>query len=620
MNNKRLKRGVISVAITAGVLAAVILFNIVFSLLSIRFLWVIDTTPNELIRISDYSKELLDGVDEDQNNITIYFLAAPDELENYELMGHTVGESDSTWGMSYIYNLAKLYEKEYSFISVKLLDASDDADYIREHFAMSIGTSLGPLNIIMENHSDGLPTYRTMQRDEFFTFGTDILYFRGDDKLTSTILSLAGENPIAYFVGGHGEDIGDLNDGENFGKASALVELFREAGYVVEKIDLSERDFAVEDEDDAFYGRSGVVVIYGPDVDFKTDADGGVNEITRLRKYLNRKNHNLMVFMDPETEDMPNLDEYLYDYWGVAFDDNIVSVDTRNPLESGAVTDDGYNYYARYETDTQSPGSALTSSLLSLENLPLSFFGASRTITMNTKWSTINEPYMVSEGMTTYKLGATFYVPALSVALGENGSYRVYDTDLYEEYRAKYEQAIRDEKLALYIEKYYQKAYDQHLKGYREEYENQGLTEAEIDAKCKEYAEKYVEKRMLDENLQLCESDPAAVMTLTHAKWMYKVGESVPAYALACGSTDYASGEALENASFSNRDTLYSAIYLFGKSVLPYDIDIIEIESESSLAISESMAVVWTVVLAVLFPIGVLTACIVVMRKRRRHN
>lgn len=619
MKNRRLKRGVISVSITAGVLAAVILFNIVFSLLSNKFLWVIDTTPDGLVQISDYSKELLDGVGEEENDITIYFLAAPDELENYELTGHKKGENTSTWGMSYIYNLAKLYEREYSFVKVELLDASDDADFIRENFAMSIGMNLGPLHIIMENRVNGLSNYRTMQRDEFFTFGTDIMYFRGDDKFTSTILSLAGENPIAYFVEGHGEDVGAPGDNGDFGKANGLAELFREAGYVVEKINLTERDFP-SDADDAFYGRAGVVVIYGPDTDYKSDLDGGVNEITRMRRYLNGKNHNLMVFMDPETEDMPNLDEYLEDYWGIAFDDNIVQVDTKDSAASGAITDDGKSFYARYESDTASPGYALTSSLLTLETLPRAYFGNSRTITMNRKWDKGSEQIMISENSTAYKLGATYLVPALSAAHGSDGSYRIYDAELYEEYSRLYEKTVRAEKLDAYIEKYYQKAYDQHMKTYGEDYANEGLTEDEIKKNCDEYAMRYVEKRLYDENFKLCDSDPDALLTLTHGTWMYKIGEMVDCFALACGSTDYASTEALDNASFSNRDTLYSAMYLFGKNVLPYEIDIIMIESGSSLSITDTLAVVWTVILAVIIPLGSVAACIHVMAKRRRHN
>ena len=617
-----MKHGVISVAITAGVLAAVILFNILFSFLSNKFLWVIDTTPSELVTISDYSRELLSAIDEEENEITIYFLADPDELENYELSGHTKGENNSTWGMSYIYNLAKLYEKEFPYIKVDLLDASDDADYIRENFAMSIGVALGPLHIIMANRVNGLTTYRTMQRDEFFTFSTDTLYFRGDDKFTSTVLSLSGENPVAYFIEGHGEDVGTPGDSEDFGKADALMKLFRDAGFVIEKINLTERDFPV-DKDDALYGRAGVAVIYGPDTDFKTDLDGDVNEITRLRKYLNRKNHNLMVFMDPETEAMPNLDEYLADYWGIRFEDTVLTVDTKNPTESGAVTDDGYNYYAQYETNTSSPGSALTSSLLTLETLPRAFFGKSRTVAMNTKWSINDESTMVMEGVTAYKLGAAFLTPAKSAIAYKNGGYRVFDADLYEEYVGKYYDAKYNEILPLYTETYYDTAYQNHYDSYLEDYRKEGLTDTEIADKCKAYAEGYVKEHVdayMASYLTLSDSSPSAVMTLTHASWMYELGETISSYALACGTTDFASEEAIENASFSNRDTLFTAIYLFGKNVLPYDIDIIKVESTSSLAIDSTMTAVWFVILAAVVPAGVIAVGITVTIKRRRHN
>ena len=619
MKNKRVKHGLISVCITAGVLAAVILFNVVFSLLADKFLWVIDTTPNELVSISDYSKELLSEINEEENDITIYFLAAPDELENYELWGHRKGENNSTWGMSYIYNLAKLFEREFSFISVALLDASDDADYIREHFSMSIGTTLGPLHIVMENRVDGRTTYRTMHRDEFFTMATDLMYFRGDDQFTSTVLSLSGESPVAYFIEGHGEDVGPLGDKEDFGKAEALMQMFADAGFVIEKIDLSKRDFPA-DMDDALYGRAGVAVIYGPDRDFKIGEGSEPNEITRLRKYLNRKNHNLMIFMDPETEKMPHLDEYLEDYWGIEFEDNLLTVDTSDKVDSGAVTDDGYNYYARYETNEMSPGYALTSSLLSLETLPRAFFGKSRTIKMNPQWSTSKEAVMIMEGVTSYKLGASFVVPVLSYTTNENGGYTVFDKELYGDFLARYEASIRSENLAEYTAKYYQAAYDRHKESNLEAFEKEGLTDAEIAQRCDEHAKRYVDNKIIEDHLKLADSSPSAVMTLTHGSWMYEIGETVPTYALACGTTDYASAEALENASFSNYDVLSSAIYLFGKNVLPYDIDIIRIESESSLAIKDSMVTLWTVILAVILPLAAATVGVVITVKRRRHN
>ncbi len=620
MEKRRIRRGARSVAITAGVIVVVILFNILFGLLTNRFLWIVDTMPNDLVKISDYSRELLDKVDKEKNDMTIYFLADPDEIENYELTGHKAGESNSTWGMSYIYNLAKLFEREYSFVSVGLLDSSKDSDYIRQNFAMTIGSSLTPLTVVLENKVDGLTTYRTIQRDEFYLFSESTMYFRGDDCFTSAILSLSGDNPVAYFVEGHGEKVGAAGDQSDFGEAKALSELFVQAGYQLKKIDLSKSDFDALSEE-AFVGNAAVVVLYGTERDFVVDEENGINEITRLRKFLNGKNRNLMVFMDPGTPAMPNLDEYLEDYWGVGFEDNIVVADTSDPSTSSAISEDGRIFYGSYELDSRSPGSALTSSLTSLSSLPGAFFGPTRTIRMNRQWSSGNESVTIMEGITTYRLGAAFRAPALSAAEYRDGSFACYDSNVYEAYAALHYQTNYDRIYPEYREKYYKDAYDRHREEKKEEFEKEGLSESEIAKRCADYAEGYVRERVEAYMADfLAERTPDPIMTLTHSSWMYTTSESVSGYMLACGSTAYASEDALHNAAFSNRDTLYSAIYLFGKNVLPFDIDIIKIEATSALAISEGMATVWTVILSAVLPLSAAAVGIVLVVKRKKHN
>lgn len=625
MEKRKIKQSLLWVALTALVLIAVILFNILFTALAHKYLWVVDTMPNDLVVISDYSRELLEQVDAKQNNITIYFLADPDELNNYELLGHQKGESGSTWGMSYIYNLAKYYEKEFSFVKVDTLDTASDADYIRENFAMTVGTNLTPLTIVMENRVGDRMSYRTMQRDEFFSITDTTMYFRGDDKLTSTMLSLTGENSMAFFVEGHGEKIGELGADESaadFGNASALVSLFEQAGYVVQKINLAKEDFPEQAEDIVASGAA-TVVLFGPQSDFLTDADG-VNEITRLRKFLNRKNHSLMVFMDPETEEMPHLDEYLYDYWGVEFEDNIILADTTDPLKSPAVSDDGYSFLADYELNTSSPGSALTSSLTVLDTLPGAYFGKTRTVSMKTAWSSNVESTLDQELSTSFKLGATFLAPKKSAAIFEDdGGYRVFDKTLYESYVEQYDAEKREEITALYTKERYQTYYDNYASSSKEEFEKDNLSAEEIAKKCDEYAKERVQEDVesfMRDYLEYAESNASALMTLTHGAWSYAMSEAVNLYLLACGSTAFASKEAIENAAYSNRDTLYSAIYLFGKNVLPYDIDIIKIETPSSLAIDDSAANRWTIFLSGILPLVLVGTGTVVVIRRRKHN
>ena len=180
MDKKKTYHRGIAAAITAGVLLGIILFNILFTYLANRFLWVVDTSSGDLVKISDTSKRLLKDIDPDANDITIYFLAAPDQLENYEIIGHQAGENNSTWGMSYIYHLAKLYERDYSFVHVGILDLSDDADYIRQNFAMTIGSTFSPLSVVIENVVEGRRSYRTYVRDSFYATNRDStkMFFR----------------------------------------------------------------------------------------------------------------------------------------------------------------------------------------------------------------------------------------------------------------------------------------------------------------------------------------------------------------------------------------------------------------------------------------------------------
>ena len=214
--------------------------------------------------------------------------------------------------------------------------------------------------------------------------------------------------------------------------------------------------------------------------------------------------------------------------------------------------------------------------------------------------------------------------PKQSAAIFEDdGGYRIFDKTLYEEYVEQYDSAKREAIKALYTEERYQEYYDNYALSSKEEFEKEELSAEEIAQKCDEYAKTRVDEDVesfMRSYLDYAESDASALMTLTHGAWSYATNESVNLYLLACGSTAFASKEAIENAAYSNRDTLYSAIYLFGKNVLPYDIDIIKIATPSSLAIPEDAASNWTIFLSGILPLVFVAAGAVVVIRRRKHN
>ena len=62
LHTKKFRYGSVSVALTVVIIAAVILFNAIFTALSEKFVWYLDMTSDEIYTLSDEAKALLDQV------------------------------------------------------------------------------------------------------------------------------------------------------------------------------------------------------------------------------------------------------------------------------------------------------------------------------------------------------------------------------------------------------------------------------------------------------------------------------------------------------------------------------------------------------------------------------
>ena len=431
INTGKYKRGTLAVMITAGVLAALVLVNIVFTLISNRFHLYIDVTTERYNEISKKSKELLGEIDPAENNITIYFLADRDELDNPSLGYIGTGSTTDLWGMKYIYELALEYAASYSYINVELLSLKDDQERLTE-YKSTVGVSLNKNTVIIDNYTGEIDekgdlitdasgnsvmhhNYRLVSRDAFFRAESETRYafaFDGDYRFTSVLLSLAGRNPTVYFLTGHGEKVGDPADAGDFGDAQALRDVFFDAGFVTRKVDLStdyERVFADE--------SARVLVVFGPDTDYKS-ADDDVNEMSLIHKFACRENHNLMFFIDETADKLTNLKEYMYDYCGVSFKDSVV-----RDVGTGGISDDGYAFISAYESDEYSIGLSLLESLYELDSQPGVAFKNASALSINDKY--IQTPSTSSSGFyenaSSTITGGMFLAPATAAAVNDAG-------------------------------------------------------------------------------------------------------------------------------------------------------------------------------------------------------
>ena len=336
---RRFKFGALAVTLTAAVIALVVIVNAVFSVLADRFFWYVDMTDEQLYELSQASIDLLEGYRGTEGfEVSIIFCMPEDQLKDNQ---HCL----------LVNNLAKRYADEFDFIKVEYIDIVNNPSALNkyQHFSTD---SAKTTSVILASGNDS----RLFTIDSFYSIDSStgsVYAFNGEYRITSTVLQLAGDKPIAYFVTGHGEEV----------EGTVMKTLFEEAGYDVRSIDLSK-----ETPDDA----AQVMVINNPRYDYM-GADDSVNEIQKIDTFLDNFG-GLLVFMDAESGEMPVLGEFLEE-WGIRFEEGRVR-DYENSLSKN-----GYELVAEY-VDDDGDGSYLTKTIRELSNPPKAIVNEAKPITI----------------------------------------------------------------------------------------------------------------------------------------------------------------------------------------------------------------------------------------------
>ncbi len=316
-----------SVAITALVITAVIILNVIFSALAAKFTWYIDLTKEGIYTLSDNCKDLLDN--------TFGNLVAEREKNGEEPLKVTIKFCDlednimEDTSQRYVLMTAKELREEFpDIINIEFINIWENPTAV-EKYKTSVLTAIYPSHVIIESGSE----YRTYDISKFYLTNTGSstpwAYF-GEKRFTSGILAVTqAEAPVVAVLTGHGEIFTD----------TALVELLDLAGYKVITVDnlLTQ---TLPDE-------CRLMISYNPTADF-LDADGisDLSEIEIIDDFLAGNNHSLMVFMNPTSPKLPVLEEYL-ELWGISFnryEDNSVTVKD----EENALTGDGLTFIGEY--------------------------------------------------------------------------------------------------------------------------------------------------------------------------------------------------------------------------------------------------------------------------------
>ena len=319
LNKKNLKYGSIATVITVAVLAAIIVVNLICTVLVDRYNIRFDLTDEGIFTLTDTTKkflsELTTGCDIYVTYDEIYFTQSSDK--SYKQVKYLLDEYE----LSSNGNISVTYSSELV----------NDADFINRFSFISL--SLGNVVVVSrEQPEDGkITNYRRFALADCFTTTTysnnTYQISKVENNLTSAIMYLNQDSStnIAFTLG-HGES--ELDD-----EAKSLITSNIYSTSSVNLAMLASLDGTQEQSAAETLAGIAVIVIYCPRSDFSLD------ELSLLDVFMENSEKlgkGLMVFYDPTTPHLPNLEEFLHE-WGVTVGDGIVYDTTRNYMHSVTV-------------------------------------------------------------------------------------------------------------------------------------------------------------------------------------------------------------------------------------------------------------------------------------------
>lgn len=530
--------------ITVAVIAAVILFNIIFSVVGDDLMLYIDlsqvkysTGVTTLYTLSDTCKELISSQavpmiervneeraerGEDKLKVKIIFCADRDNIEK-----------DSQ--MRYIsYTARAIAKNNRGLVEVEYINMVENPSAVQKYKTTSAAT-IHASDVIVEFGTEylvqGVGMFMITDTTE-----TEPWAYNGEKRLTSMILAVTrAEAPICCITSNHGETLFDEN-GEYKAEYSTFIKLIKGAGYVPQIIDL-EKEEIPED--------CRMMITFDPTEDFKAFGnlgENGVSEIEKLDKYLDEANSFFYV-CGKDAAVLPNLEEYLVE-WGIKVargEDKAGNLHNYVIEDRIAATDSGEGIYFAGEYFTDGLGGTITEDMRDRAFPPQVVFGNSTAI-----------------------IPADNYMKHYTLADETTG------TPSYE-YYSYYRNGVAREMFDIFT--------------------SRSTATALVGGKAHEIA---------------TDKNRFKLMTVTHELRSVQEDNYTTinrgSYVVALASTDFLKNDVLESTAYGNTDVILSTLRSTGNEVVPTNIPLKSfyeygIEDQRAYATANPMAWFWCLVL-----------------------
>ncbi len=331
-NQALLKKGSYSVAITAIVIAGVIIFNVLVGALSERFVLEYDFSAEKQNSVSEENKDYIKGIKDD---VSIIFCADEENYPSY--MSYYAQQYGVTEDASKYYEQTLKLVNKYSAynkkISVKFIDTqSSEFTEVTSQYSTD---NLTYGDIIVSSEKSGTERYKKIGYTDIYSLEEDQTY-ASMGYVTSMVNGNNIENvltsAIAYVTSDKIKKVAFLTGHTSKDGTASYKKMLESNNYEIDVISDSIIN-SIPDKYDA-------VVIPAPDSDFLG------SEINAIQEFLDndsKLNKGLIVFTDVTAPYLTNLYDFLSE-WDIEVEDGILfETNSSNYIPDDPTTLGSYN-------------------------------------------------------------------------------------------------------------------------------------------------------------------------------------------------------------------------------------------------------------------------------------
>lgn len=301
LNNRRFKHGTLATVMTIGLVAAVVLVNIIFSMLMERLPSQVDLTDNKIFEISDESIDYVKALDKD---VKITILATEAEF---------AGSNEYYNQANEVINKYKQYSDR---ITIEYVDLYANPDIVNKYpneslYKGYVLVECGDRYQVLTPY-DLFNTEQQQSSSSSTGYTTVIASSNAEQAMTSAVMFVTDANPITVTVlTGFGEtDISDFTD------------MLNKNGYLITETNLMTEEIDLD---------ASVAILAAPTRDLD---EASLKKLDEFLDNNGRLGKNLLYFTGAEQPLLPKLGEFLEE-WGIAVNDGYL-----------AETDSNYIYYS----------------------------------------------------------------------------------------------------------------------------------------------------------------------------------------------------------------------------------------------------------------------------------